>query len=411
MQKGLNNQIIQQSNRSLILGMIIDRGIVTRKEMIELSGLHKPTITNIVNELLEMNVIEKCIAPLAENQRKVDGFTVKTRKIKILSARWTRTFFRVSLYTLRNEVDDSEFFKINTDENIHITVSKILETIDRLLERHHTNHILGMCVGIPGPYIRGERNIALVPGYENLEKIDIQKVFSDRFPFPVITEHDAHLSALAEWKKLSIEERNSCTCLLALQSIGIGIGAGVILNGKIVEGAIGIAGEIGQMGIWFSGPKNKKGYRGVWENYASSASVKDYLRMRLHEFPNTLLSETSTYEEIVDAYENHDLLAEWAFDCVAAKMAYGIANVIFTINPGLILIGPEYPQTQNFINTIKKYVDDLMDSRISNRVTIRYSNITKDPTLEGGYYFVIDHLLHDQILFNQIKEIMQSSSV
>lgn len=118
----------------------------------------------------------------------------------------------------------------------------------------------------------------------------------------MITEHDAHLSALAEWKELPVEERNSCTCLLALQSIGIGIGAGVILNGKIVEGAIGIAGEIGQMGIWFSGPKNKKGHRGVWENYASSASVKDYLRTRLHEFPSTSLSETSTYEEILSAY-------------------------------------------------------------------------------------------------------------
>ena len=59
MQKGLNNQKIQQTNRSLILEMIIDRGIVTRKKMIDLTGLHKPTITNIVNELLEMNVIEE----------------------------------------------------------------------------------------------------------------------------------------------------------------------------------------------------------------------------------------------------------------------------------------------------------------------------------------------------------------
>lgn len=409
MQKGLNNQMIQQNNRALILSMIIDRGIMTRKEMIESSGLHKPTITNIVNELLEMNVIEKCVAPLVGHQRKVDGFTVKTKKIKVLSARWTRTFFKVNLFTINKEMVDSEFCRINSDDQIQITISKILETIDNLLKRHNMNNILGMCVGVPGPYIRGERNIALVPGYEKLEEINVQKVFNDRFPFPVVTEHDAHLSAFAEWKNLPVDERNSCTCMLALQSIGVGIGAGVILNGKIVEGAFGIAGEIGQMGIWFSGPKNKKGRRGVWENYASSASVKDYLRMRLHEFPNTTLSETSTYEEILDAYKKHDLLAEWTFDCVAAKLAYGIANVIFTINPGLILIGPEYPQTQNFIERIKKYIDDLMDSRISDRITIRYSNITEDPTLEGGYYFVIDYLLRSQSLFEQIKEIMQSS--
>ena len=48
MQKGLNNQKIQQTNRSLILEMIIDRGIVTRKDMIDITGLHKQTITNKV---------------------------------------------------------------------------------------------------------------------------------------------------------------------------------------------------------------------------------------------------------------------------------------------------------------------------------------------------------------------------
>ena len=108
MQKGLNNQKIQQTNRSLILEMIIDRGIVTRKEMIDLTGLHKPTITNIVNELLEMNVIEECEVPRKEGQRKVVGFALKTQKIKILSARWARDFFEVALYTLSGEIIDRD---------------------------------------------------------------------------------------------------------------------------------------------------------------------------------------------------------------------------------------------------------------------------------------------------------------
>ena len=69
--------------------------------------------------------------------------------------------------------------------------------------------------------------------------------------------------------------------MLALQSLGIGIGAGVILNGKIVEGAFGVSGEIGQMGILFSGVKNSQGARGKLENYASSSSVKKYVRTRL----------------------------------------------------------------------------------------------------------------------------------
>ena len=61
---------------------------------------------------------------------------------------------------------------------------------------------------------------------------------------------------------MSSTEREHVHCLLALQSIGIGIGAGLILNGKVLEGAFGIAGEIGNIGIYFNGPKNSNGNGG-----------------------------------------------------------------------------------------------------------------------------------------------------
>lgn len=406
MQKGLNNQKIQQTNRSLILEMIIDRGIVTRKEMIDLTGLHKPTITNIVNELLEMNVIEECEVPRKEGQRKVVGFALKTQKIKILSARWARDFFEVALYTLSEEIIDSERCAVNPEEEIELTANKNLAAIYRLLERHHTSHVLGMCIGVPGPYIKAEKNQALVAGYDNLQKIDIQKYFEDKFPFPVITEHDAHLSAFAEWKSMSQNERNKYNCMLALQSLGIGIGAGVILNGKIVEGAFGVSGEIGQMGILFSGVKNSQGARGKLENYASSSSVKKYVRTRLFEFPESELSEESSYDQILQAYYENDPLAVWAFDVIAWHLAYGLANTIFVINPGIIIIGPDYPKAKRFTDKIKQALNGLMDERISSRIEIRYSEIDKDPTLEGGYRYVVDMFIRNRMLFERVSEIM-----
>lgn len=406
MQKGLNNQKIQQTNRSLILEMIIDRGTVTRKDMIDITGLHKPTITNIVNELLEMNVIEECEIPRKEGQRKVVGFALKTQKIKILSARWIRSFFEVALYTLSGEIIDTERCSVMPEEDIELTAEKNLAAVYRLMERHHTSHVLGMCIGLPGPYIKAENNQALVAGYDNLQKIDVQKYFEDKFPFPVVTEHDAHLSAFAEWKSMTQQDRNKYNCMLALQSLGIGIGAGVILDGKIVEGAFGISGEIGQMGILFSGKKERNGARGRLENYASSISVKKYIRTRLFEFPESVLSEESSYSQIVQAYYNEDPLAIWAFDVIAWHLAYGLANTIFVINPGIIIIGPDYPKSKRFTNKVKAALDDLMDERISSRIEIRYSEIEKDPTLEGGYRYVVDMFIHNRMLFERVSEIM-----
>lgn len=406
MQRGLNNQKIQQTNRSLVLEMIIDRGIATRKEMIEGTGLHKPTITNIVNELLELNVIEECESPRKDGQRKVVGFALKTHKIKILSARWGRTFFDAALYTLSGEIVDTETCTVEPAEDIEVTAERILKLLNQLLDRHDPTYVLGMCIGVPGPYIKDEKNEAIVAGYENLQKIDIQKYFESKFPFPVVTEHDAHLSAFAEWKNMSQQERDSCNCMLALQSLGIGIGAGVILDGKIVEGAFGISGEIGQMGILFSGSKGPNGQRGVLENYASSMSVKKYLRLRLFEFPETKLSEESSFLEIRQAYYDEDPLAVWAFDAVAWHLAYGLASTIFVINPRVIIIGPDYPKSKRFTDKIKQTLNELMDERISNRIEIRFSDIEKDPTLEGGYRYVIQTLIRDCSLFERVSDIM-----
>ena len=56
-QAGLNNEKIQQSNRSLVLDMIIRHYCISRKELVDITGLKKPTITNIVNEFLGCGIV------------------------------------------------------------------------------------------------------------------------------------------------------------------------------------------------------------------------------------------------------------------------------------------------------------------------------------------------------------------
>lgn len=404
---GLNNEKIQLSNRSLVLNIIIRKGNISRKELAEITGLGKPTITNIVNELLELDIIEECEKPRTWGERKTKGLTLKTRSIKILSARWIRTYFKVAIFTLSGEVIDSEECEVSTEEDIWQTTDRILNTIDRLLLRHGRKEILGMCIGVPGPYLRcSEMNKAIVNGYERLKEIDVQKFFEDRYDFSVITEHDAHLSAFGEWESMEEEKQDHCKCMLALQSVGIGIGAGIILNGKIVEGAFGIAGEIGQLGIYFNGPENTYGRRGTLEYYASSASVKRYISERMCDFPESRLSEESTYEEIVNAYYEKDPLAIWAFDILAWRLAYGLADTIFVINPDEIIIGPDYPISERFIGKIRTSLEGMVNREIGDKIKIRYSAFEEDTTLIGGYYFTLDHFINERTLYERVKEMM-----
>lgn len=404
-QAGLNNEKIQQSNRSLVLDMIIRHYCISRKELVDITGLKKPTITNIVNEFLGCGIVTECEKHKTNGERKTKGLVLRDVSAKIISARWMRSCFKVNLYNLSGIVIDAEESNISADVSIERTTVQILETLNKLIGRHSKEHILGMCIGIPGPYLRNAHSTkAIVVGYENLQQLDIQKFFEDNFDFPVITEHDSHLSALAEWRYLSKEEQSKCRCFLALQSIGIGIGAGVILDGKIVEGAFGIAGEIGHIGVNFNGMKNVYGERGTLEYYASSESVRQYVRERLNDYPTSNLSAHSTYQEILQAYYDRDPLATWAFDLLAWRLAYGLLSTFFILNPNKIVIGSDYPASEEFVNKIKFAIKTMVHSEISSRMDIRYSEIDDDTTLLGGYYFILEDFSEKKILYEMIKK-------
>lgn len=407
-QFGLNNEKLQLSNRSLVLGIIVKRGVVSRKELVELTGLGKAAITNIIKELLEGGIVEECDKPKKAGQRKTKGLTVKEVGVHILSVRWMRDGYKASVFSFSGHILAKAEDRIQAEEDIEETTCRILETMDGLIRQFGEDTFLGICVGIPGPYIRNNGfSRAIVNGYEKLQQIDVQRLFESHFSCIVLTEHDAHLSAFCEWADLSRRKHLDCKCLLALQSIGVGIGAGIVFNGDILEGAFGIAGEIGQIGIYFNGPQNTYGGRGTLEYYASSASVKNYVCDRLCEFPDTILNEESNYREILAAYEAGDKLAEWAFDMVAWRLAYGLLGIIFVINPELIVIEPDYPVSDHFIGKLRTSLSEMLNPEISQRIMIQYSDIPEDTTLKGGYEFIIQYLADNRSLYEELKRIIK----
>jgi predicted NBD/HSP70 family sugar kinase len=407
--RGLNNQKMQQVNRSLILSLILEHPGISRLELAQITGLQKPTITNIVNELLTLGVVDNCEKPKIENQKKTKGLVFADDTIGILSVRLMRNEFDAALFTIKGQIVDQRKMEVNPNRDIERTLAEATNIINEILNQNSLK-VLAMSLGLPGPYIRGidGNDRIIVEGFSQLGEIDVAGYFRKKYSFPVIAEHDAHLSALCEWKNMSSTEREHVHCLLALQSIGIGIGAGLILNGKVLEGAFGIAGEIGNIGIYFNGPKNSNGERGTFEHYASTGNMKNYIAQRLAEFPSSKLTEESSYEEIKQAYFERDSLAVWAFEAVAMKLAYGLASVIFVINPDKIVIGPDYPEDENFINRIKNDLAGMINTEISDRIDIRFSEIRTDPTLLGGYEFVLQKFMEESALVDRIRALLST---
>ena len=230
MKLGLNSEGMQKANRNLVLSILLEKKNVSRTELAKLTHLKRATITNIINEFLVAGLVREEGFQIEVNGRKTESLGLHVPNVVILSARLTREFFDVYAFSFAGEMLHKTRRAVSTEDDIDVIMGGVYADIDAVISRDGQDNVLGMCVGVPGPYVRGRHNVAIVTGFEQLGRIDIHKELAERYPFLMVTEHDSKLSALAEWRSLSPTVRANENSLIAIQSIGIGIGSGMIIK-------------------------------------------------------------------------------------------------------------------------------------------------------------------------------------
>lgn len=405
MQLGLNNSEVQKMNRCLILKLMLEKGGITRTELSSCTGLQKATITNIMNEFINMGIVVDASGNPAETARRGDTLRLDLEGMYILSVSINRKDYKVYLYTLDGKLKLENEKGISRKADIHKTLDALKGDIRKVVGQIGKERIVGACLGMPGPYIKKETEVALVSGFEQLAGVDVRKELEQEFGMPFLSEHDAKLSAFAEWKNLGdIKEKNHIS-LVALRSTGVGIGAGIIIGGRIVEGKLGIAGEIGHMGINYNQKRKGTSHKGVLEQHAGTEIAVKYVGERLYEFPDSILNEESGYGEIVKAYQEGDSLAEYAIHKLAWMMGYGLAGIVYLLNPDYIILGRDYPESEAFLDQVRKSMGEFVHPMIMESVSIRTSAVTEDSIMLGGYYFAVEHLLEHNLLLDCIKRV------
>lgn len=408
MKTGINSNGMQRSNRNLVIQILLEEGVLSRIDLSRRTNLNRATITYIINDFLSYGIIREDIE--GKNvSKKGSKLRLVCPKGVILSARLTRTYFELCAFTIGGEKQLSERTPVCASDDIFKSLSAIHACIGKMLDRVGQDNVLGMCVGVVGPYIRGRRNTAIVTGFEQLSRIDFQKEIARDYPFYVITEHDTNLSALAEWRQLDLETRESARCLIGVQSMGMGIGAGIIIDGRLYTGAAGFAGEIGHMGINFNGIRSDTACRGMFEAYASTDSVTDFVANRLYEYPDSELDENSDYDAVCAAYKKNDSLAVAAMHDLAHKLAYGLCGIVYALNPDKIVLFEKYLRDDRFVREVRRALNDMIGAELLGNMSVEYASIEGDSTILGGYYRTVDAMLKEDLLLPRLRECAASS--
>lgn len=185
---------------------------------------------------------------------------------------------------------------------------------------------------------------------------------------PVTVGHDAHLAAIAETRFGAAIGRREVVYV----TVSTGIGGGIIANGRPVNGAQGLAGEIGHLIIDPAGPKCNGGCSGCLEVFASGGGAAHEAQRRIAGGETSAILELAsgdpdriTGQLVYEAAGVGDEMAKQIVERAVEALATGLANLLATFDPDVLIVGG------SVLEGLAPYWDDLL-GRVRRRGLLRY---------------------------------------
>ncbi len=388
--RGKNLEDIQLMNRALVISLLRKKKAISRADLAKATGLKQATITNIIKDLLGYGLVIETGNIEGKKGRRSIGLTLNIDKYRVVSVRLARKNFTVGLFDIAGNQYELITESIEILSGPRYVLNRMCQCIIDIMKIGEVSNVLGIGVAIPGPFFRSDGKIGVITEFPGWEDISIKEELASKFGLPTFVEHDANVGALAEWW-LGSSFMDSGTMVYI--AAGQGIGAGIINDGKLFTGAMGIAGEIGHMSIFLDGPKCECGNRGCLEHYCSTIALTKGIQRELDKYPQSVLSQDCTLSQIFEVLESGDELAKKVFEKTARYLGMGLVNIIYAYNPHVIIIGDELAQVgQHIVDIIRDTIKDRILPNIYENLTIRLSSFETDPVLIGASSLVFDNI-------------------
>jgi glucokinase len=171
-----------------------------------------------------------------------------------------------------------------------------------------------------------------VPGWKN---VPLNTLLGKATGLPTFVENDANCMAYAEFKHGT---GMGATNMMGV-TLGTGVGGGLVLNGKLYRGSFCGAGEIGQMSIDYRGKPGTYGNAGAQEEYLGNREVAARAATLFKAAGRKTTAEECSPAALSAAARKGDKVALQVWDEFATRLACGLANCIWLLNPDTVVIG------------------------------------------------------------------------
>lgn len=247
-------------------------------------------------------------------------------------------------------------------------VNEVQKGVNALISQFNDSEIVGMGIGAPNAnYYTG--TIEHAPNLKWKGIVHLVNLFEAYFDFPISLTNDANAAAMGERIYGAAKGVND----LAMVTLGTGLGSGFVVNGELVYGHDGFAGELGHVIVEKNGRLCGCGNRGCLETYASATGIVKTAKEFLKNSNDSVLSDLPeiSSKAIADAALQGDKMALEIFDYTAEKLGFGLASMVAITSPKLIVLFGGLAQAGDLIlKPTKKYMEEYLLKTFRGKIDI-----------------------------------------
>jgi predicted NBD/HSP70 family sugar kinase len=348
-------------NVTLLIELVRSAKTISRADLARQSRLSAPTVSTIVDHLLERGILVEVATAPSNGGRPPVLLSIDPKAGYVIGIKLRGDGLTTVVCDLEAEIVSTRESAAVLVGNPDAAFQAIVEQTKAVLKdaKIPRSKVLGVGIGLSG-IIDSDSGVCLSSHLLQWINVELEDTLRKLLRLPVWVENDVNTLAVAEkWSGDAYDARDFVTL-----SVGRGIGLGIVINRSLYRGANGATGEFGHMIVEAGGPKCECGRFGCLEAIVG----EDALRRRVGE----RLGRDVSRDELISLVSSGDEATREIIESAGRKLGLAVANMITLLNPELLIICGEGTELgTSFLDPIVTAVREQTFAGMGQRVEVK----------------------------------------
>jgi predicted NBD/HSP70 family sugar kinase len=322
-------EALRELNRLRVIDALRQRGTASRSEIARQTGLSRTTVTTLVNDLQARGlVVEQPLLEIHGRGRPPTLLRLDPSVGAVVGIHFDHRHLRVAVADLSSTVLAEHWQDHDVDRAAEEALDAAADLVEVVLAEAgiERSRVVGAGVALSGPVSRDGTvgSTVILPGWEGLNAVD---ELTRRLDLQVAVDNDANVGALAE---VSFGAGRGMSDVIYVM-VSSGVGAGIVIDGRLHRGVTGLAGELGHVRVRAEGAVCRCGNRGCLETVASTDAVLSLLR--------PTHGQDLGIRGLVDLLDGGDAAAIRVVNDAGREIGRVIAGLCNVLSPAGVIVG------------------------------------------------------------------------